>query len=122
MPLLTNSIRFRDDNSHLTVLSHIVYQDVMWLDTAAKDIATHRLPAYFAHHEAAPIHGLHEYFIVIPAVDEIKQIQDGHSTAWRLLAARPFQVALYPSMETETPASRWCVLPALTAQPSPRGL
>ena len=45
--LANDDIRYRDDDMHLTVCSHLNVQQVAWRVQASREIKTHRFPAYF---------------------------------------------------------------------------
>jgi hypothetical protein len=93
------SCKYDNDNSHLAVITQANVQDVLWLNTAAGDIARIRFPAYFIQLNPdldTSIQGT-RFYAVVSLTEYFRKL---HNEAWRRLARnRTFRLNLFESAD-----------------------
>ncbi|GJD01850.1 DNA helicase [Colletotrichum higginsianum] len=104
---------FDDDNAHVTVLTHSVVQDQIWVSLAAREIAHERRPAYFV--PVGP-DSTEAYYVVIPFE---KEWREGHDGAWRrLIKNGTVELVLYKHFASKRKAGQWFTLERLRDHPT----
>ena len=93
-PLIT----FKDDDTHMAIVSQCVVQDTMWIAKAAAEIFGTRFFAYFVE----PLGDDYRQFVILPLSKEFRQKYD---VPWkRLTGADSFQLAVFdPEAERTVP-------------------
>lgn len=93
---------FENDNMHVSVLSQVHAQDVVWAEEAAREIRENQMRGYFVPLEADAGKFTSRYFVVIAAPkDFVTRLQ----LAWkRLLSSDVFAINLLASPDDGQPA------------------
>ncbi|KAJ4199793.1 hypothetical protein NW759_016003 [Fusarium solani] len=93
---------YHDDNAHLAAMTQSQVQDVMWLDIAAKEIASRKFSAYFVE----STQGNTSRYYVIMALS--KTLKDEYESAMRRLTKdESFKLNLYDNWEDEKTSGVW---------------
>ncbi|KAF4976629.1 hypothetical protein FDECE_18452, partial [Fusarium decemcellulare] len=93
---------YHDDNAHLAALTQSQVQDMMWLDTAAREIRELKFPTY-------SIESQHEdtmrYFAIMSPPTTFKTQYE--SALQRLVKDDSFQLLFFNSPEDDKPSGKW---------------